>query len=198
MTSTNSLGQQLRNKLDMKYEIEKQQNCGKTALRLLKQIGLHPLILGGAPRDWLHDRPAKDLDIYIQIEPYQFMSVIEKIEEALYLEPYEIQDITSQSDYLRNKDNGVLHVLNILNLAVPMQIILCDREPMKMLELFHGSLSQAFADITILDGSLVVKGSKVFELGKRFNTHFIKKGDDLRYIQKVADKYPDYHIAFEV
>lgn len=195
--STNTLGQQLRDKLDMLDRINKQQTCAATALRLLNRAGFNAVILGGAPRDWLHDRLAKDLDIYIQYDQSkeQLFSVMNKIESALYLEPYELVDITSQCDYVRNIENGVTHVLNVLNLAMPIQIILCDREPMKMLEVFHGSLSQAYATHEV--SGLNVKGSKVFELGKRFKVHFIKKEDDPKYIQKVTEKYPDYMPVFE-
>ena len=194
----NSLGQQLRNKLDMLYEIERQQTCASTALRLLKQNGLDAVILGGAPRDWLHDRPAKDLDIYIELKTdFSFMATIELIEKALCLEPYELQDITTQSDYLRNKENGVKHVFNVLNLAMPAQIILCDRAPMEMLKVFHGSLSQAYAEYSKALG-FRVEGTKVFELCKRFGIHLVKKDDDQRYITKVADKYPTYKTIYEL
>lgn len=192
------INQQLKEKLDMLDDIQRQQTCANTALRLLNQRGLKAMILGGAPRDWLHNRPAKDLDIYIELKAGDsLMLTLDTIKTALYLADFEIDDITTTSTYLLNLDNGVRYVFNILNLAMPVQIILCDREPIKMLELFHGSLSQAYAQYE-KGQNLKVQGSKVFELGQRFATHFIKKRDDPNYITKVQTKYPNYTPVFEV
>lgn len=195
---TNSIGQQLQDKLDMAYtnSIEAQKNCAKVALKLLGKIGLNPMILGGAPRDWLHDRPAKDLDIYIQFDGC-LMATIDKIQSALFLNSNEIVDITTTSDYLKNKDNGVLFVFNILNLAMPVQIILCDRKPKEMLNIFMGSLSQAFATYNKDNDTLDASGTYTFKLGQKFKVHFLHKTDDPAYIAKVANKYPDYQLIVE-
>lgn len=178
-------------------EIAKQKTVANAALRLLNNAGFNDaMVLGGAPRDWLHNNAAKDLDIYIEYSG-SLMDMVERIKRALFLQPHELQDVTSTSDYLKNKDNGVLYVFNVVNLAVPVQIIICDRPPLKMLEVFHGSLSQTYAYHNVDSGNLDVRSSSTFVLGKRFLVHFVRKTDDPVYISKVTRKYPQYLLRYE-
>lgn len=184
--------------------IESQMNCANAVLRMLHMVDPSSCILGGAPRDWALGNPAKDLDVYIQGYPSESRdSVLSRVAQALELQANEIEDVTNDSYYMQSKDNGVLAVFNVKNCAMPIQIIMCDREPITMLDTFHGSLSKvSYTRVPSWhylnqDNYLDLFTSNEFNISKQFKIHLVKKSDDPKYIAKVQSKYPEYTVVYE-
>lgn len=50
----------------MKERIQKQKKLAFSVLEKLKELGFFAVVAGGAPRDWFFNRPAKDIDIFVQ------------------------------------------------------------------------------------------------------------------------------------
>ena len=122
---------------------------------------------------------------------------IKRLCKALSISADSVVDKTSTSYYVRAKDNGVVHVLDILGYRMPIQLIICDRVPFNMLYTFHGSLAQAFAFISSTKDKLTVNGTRMFELGREYKVHFTSSEHNPQYIAKVQAKYPEYHLAIK-
>ena len=187
-----------------KKTIESQMNCANAVLRMLHMVDPGSCILGGAPRDWALGNPAKDLDVYVQGYPYEpRSSILDRVSQSLELQSNEIEDVTNDSYYMHSKDNGVLGVLNIKNCAMPIQIVICDRDPIRMLDTFHGSLSKVsyvrspFWHYLTNNDDFNLNTSIEFDISKQFKVHLIKKSDDPRYISKVQQKYPKFTPVYE-
>ena len=185
--------------------IESQKSCANAVLSMLHMVDPDCCILGGAPRDWALGNPAKDLDVYLQGYPNESRdSIASRVSQALELQDGEIEDVTKDSYYMHTLDNGVLGVLNVKNCYMPIQIVICDRLPIDMLDKFHGSLSKVSYcrnynwnylknhDSFSLDTSLE------FDISKQFKVHLVKKSDDPKYIAKIQSKYPEYTVVYEV
>lgn len=184
--------------------IETQKICANAILRMLSMVDPNSCILGGAPRDWQLGSAAKDLDVYVQGYPDESsLSVASRVAQALELQPGELEDITSSSYYVQGLDNGVLSVFNVKNCAVPIQVVVCDRKPITMLDTFHGSLSKAFyvrgSTWSYLDNTddFDLGGTLEFEISKKFKVHLISKTDSAKYIAKVQAKYPNFTAVYE-
>lgn len=183
--------------LDMFEELQRQdliltsqKTCAYAALKRLKVVDSQAIVAGGAPRDWLFDRQAKDLDIYVQgIAGETNWQFEERI--ALALES-KVVDITSTNDYLTNLDNGVIGVFDVLDCYMPIQVIRCDRAPLSMLDTFHCSLSRVYAMPSGADNSLYLTGNWEFNLGKQYKMNMVKKNFDPKYIAKIRAKFPDF------
>lgn len=189
------------NQLDLFYELQRydsitnsQKVCAAVALCILQKINRETIIAGGAPRDWLFDRHAKDIDIYIQSDKGESNWEFEKvISNAL---ASRVVDITTTSDYLANLDNGVLGVFDIKDCYMPIQVIRGDRPPLTMLDTFHCSLSRAYARLAS-DNKLVVQGNWEFQLSREYKMNMIKKKFDPKYIAKIREKFPDFTEVYE-
>jgi len=194
-----SLKSEMKNKT-----IESQKSCAHAALNMLHMVDPDSCILGGAPRDWALGNPAKDLDVYLRGYPNESRDSIKaRVSQALELQIDELEDVTKDSYYMHSLDNGVLGVLNVKNCFMPIQIVICDRLPIDMLDTFHGSLSQAYyvrgyrwnylnnSDDYELDTSME------FDISKQFKVHLIKKNDDPKYIAKIQSKYPEFTPVYE-
>jgi hypothetical protein len=184
--------------------IEAQKACANAVLNMLHMVDPDSCILGGAPRDWALNNIAKDLDVYIRgyhNEPRE--SVMARVSQALELQSNEIEDVTKDSYYMHSLDNGVLGVFNVKNCFMPIQIILCDRLPIDMIDTFHGSLSKAYYirgyNWSYLDNptDYELDTNIEFDISKQFKVHLIKKTDDPQYIKKIQAKYPDFTPVYE-
>jgi hypothetical protein len=185
-------------------QIQSQQVTADAVLRMMFVIDPNSCILGGAPRDWALGNPAKDLDVYIQTavgEPSEI--TMKRIMLAMDLQEDEIEDITSSSYYVAGIDNGVQYVFNIKNCYMPIQVIVCDRKPIKMLDVFHGSLSKVsyvrLADWDPFDNyaKTGIETTMEFDISKKFQVHMVYAKDDMRYINKVTAKYPYFTTVYE-
>jgi hypothetical protein len=187
-------------KTEMKSKtIESQKTCAHAALNMLHIVDPYSCILGGAPRDWALGNPAKDLDIYIHGYPNESRdSIKDRISQALQLQADELEDVTNNSYYTHSLDNGVVGVLNVKNCFMPIQIVLCDRQPIEMLNTFHGSLSKAsytrgyYWDYLTNSEDYELDTSVEFDISKEFKVHLIRKNDDPKYIAKIKAKYPEF------
>ena len=192
-------------KIEMKSQIiESQKNCAIAALNMLHIVDPNSCILGGAPRDWALGNPAKDLDIYIHAYPNESRDSIEsRVSQALELQANELENVTNDSYYAHSLDNGVVAVFNVKNCFMPIQIVLCDRLPIDMLDTFHGSLSQAYYirgykwDYLYNSEDYELDTSMEFDISKQFKVHLIKKNDDPQYIKKIQAKYPEFTPVYE-
>lgn len=190
----------LNSNVNMKKKtIESQKQCANAVLSMLHMVDPRSCILGGAPRDWALGNPAKDLDVYIQGYPDESReSIALRVSQALDLEDGELEDVTSDSYYMHSKDNGVLGVFNIKNCYMPIQIVICDRKPIDMLNTFHGSLSKVSYRRSLIwnptkrDDAFILDTTIEFDISRQFKVHLIRASDDPRYIAKVQAKYPEF------
>jgi len=53
----------------LKEKIQKQRKLACQVVQSLKELGFFSVVAGGAPRDWFFNRPAKDIDIFVQENP---------------------------------------------------------------------------------------------------------------------------------
>lgn len=192
------------NKLKNTKIIDAQKNCANAVLSMLHMVDPRSCILGGAPRDWALGNPAKDLDVYVQGYPDEDLeSIVLRISQALELQENEIEDVTNTSYYVHSLDNGVLNVLNIKNCYMPIQVIICDRNPIDMLDKFHGSLSKVSYRRSMMwhplrrDDCFILETSMEFDISRQFNVHLVRASDDPRYIAKVQAKYPNFTAVYE-
>lgn len=184
--------------------ISLQKNCANAVLSMLHMVDPDCCILGGAPRDWALGNYAKDLDVYLQGYPNESReSISSRVAQALELQEGEIEDVTKDSYYMHSLDNGVLGVLNVKNCFMPIQIVICDRLPIDMLDKFHGSLSKVSYcrnynwDYLKNHDSFSLDTSLEFDISKQFKVHLVKKSDDPKYIAKIQRKYPEYTVIYE-
>lgn len=190
--------------IETAMQIRSQQVTADAVLRMMFVLDPNSCILGGAPRDWALGNTAKDLDVYIQTpedEPPEVTKL--RIILAMDLQENEVEDITSSSYYVANLDNGVRYVFNIKGCYMPIQVIVCDRKPIEMLDVFHGSLSKVsyvrLTDWNPFDnyGKTGIETTMDFDISKKFKIHMVYQKDDLRYISKVMSKYPEFTTVYE-
>jgi hypothetical protein len=171
--------------------IKQQQTIAGAALRLIRQeIDPEAMIMGGAPRDWTYGQLAKDIDIFTRALTNESAdSIKNRIADALFTDEKYIYDLTSGSPYLANKDNGVLFVFEVRTLLLPVQIIVCDREPVKMLDTFDLSICKVYASKGKDFNSVEIYTTEVFDLSKRYNICLASKTSEDR-IYRIREKFP--------
>lgn len=176
--------------------IKAQKTCAYSVLKMLKVIDNDVVIAGGAPRDWLFDRQAKDIDVYLRgINGESNFDFANRISQAL--DNSRVEDVTSTNEYVLNMNNGVLGVFNVHSCYLPVQVIRCDRAPLGMLATFHCSLSKAFALPSGIDNNLSISGNWEFDLSRKYHMNMIKKDFDPKYISKIQQKFPNFTQVFE-
>jgi hypothetical protein len=178
--------------------IKQQQVMAGAALRLIRQeIDPEAMIMGGAPRDWTYGQLAKDIDIFTRgLTNESADSIRNRIADALFTDEKYIHDLTWNSHYLATKDNGVLFVFEAQTFLFPVQIIVCDREPLKMLDTFDLSICKAYATQGQTINSVEIHTTEIFDLSKRYNVCFASKTSEDR-IYRIREKFPTMTIIHD-
>jgi len=155
----------------------------------------YSIVAGGYLRDWDHDRPIKDMDIFI---PQQGMLDDEKADLINAVGDHkDIQYVGGEDgDY----DDEDIAVYNMKGFALPVQIIF-DIEAntkMEVVSKFHNSLSKIFFNPVTND---VVKFNEYRIATKsKINVYRVSEEDRLtsnftsleKHRNRMIKKYPDY------
>lgn len=179
------------------------------AREILKKVRvLDPtaIVAGGAPRDFVMGRVAKDIDIFVYWRPDLCLSAFSEAMEAVGIELQSsvYSDIAASEHsemYATNPD--IRTVYNVKGGETPTQIILCDKPTFGMVEKFPLSICQVWTGVKDLEGmadsasraysSAVI--SEEFAFGQRhtaiFKTNSAYSGSE-NYIKKIRGYFPDY------
>ncbi len=177
--------------------IEEQQALAKDLLSrfgdFVNQTG-RVAVAGGAPRDWDHNKAAKDIDIFLNVghEKNSPRSITEDKEEGrkviaktLGLPLTDVVDADENDTYTGGE---ICWVFNILNLIWPVQIIGIKWRVADQVQAFPVSISKIMYDY---DGNFY--RDVWYKIGEVFNVIYHPNLNDGigEYVNRVLSKYPE-------
>lgn len=168
--------------------VKLQKDYAKFLLNKLSLLDPDVMVAGGAPRDWDDNKPAKDLDIYIQgIKGESTWSLAYRVNRILIELDIQMRRNEDPNYVDYTNKNGVAAVYNLSNVAVPTQLIICDMYQHEMINLFDCSLSMLWMS----DSGFIHKKPE-YTVSRKYKTYFLKTTADNEYKERIRSKFPDY------
>lgn len=170
-------------------QIKQQKKIADTILHKLEIIDPHCILAGGAPRDWLLGKPAKDLDFYFcsNNPAYTVNTQLSRVG----IEPTGGRDTTElETLYKTMKNLTRIIYCSIENSSIQIQLMQMKTKTFGVLDDFACNMSKAW-----------YKHSKVhveqdFLLGYKAKAIILNEGykEDDPYIKKIKSYFPDYRV----
>lgn len=169
-----------------KLIIEDQKDVADTLIRKLRAIDPYCILAGGAPRDWYFDKPASDLDIFVQVIGAGASRFVKQL-KALGLETKSVGE--KFENYKTNPNLVTVQEFN--GFPVSVQIIAVLEPTFKLLDTFPVSISKAWYTPERgcnyhEDFKLSVKTKTIFLTGSTLY------GLKQVYLDKILNKFKDY------
>lgn len=178
-------------------DIEEQKVVATEALRRIKDCIKHSYIVGGAIRNWLLDRPAKDIDFYVKPKAdFSYEDMCSLLSSAGLCDFYLVGAVGNPEKYPTRVIN---YVLEGVFEEMPIQVIVLKEmlSPERAVESFPIDISRVWA--TYYNDELLMGVSK--ECQHAFNSKHITvlhKPEcikDITYIRKIQGYFPDWEFV---
>jgi hypothetical protein len=172
--------------------VENQKIIAQQVMKLVEIIDPTCIVAGGAPRDWYMQKPAKDVDIFVN-SPYSYSNCSFLIEQlkALGIEAKPaIYNSLDASIYRKNPD--IAGVLDFEFMQVKFQVILCRKGTYSMLDSFPFGICQAWWKPSI---SEAIRTTKAFDRSLKHKALVRLQeayGNDDFFVKKIKEKFPDW------
>jgi len=169
-----------------KSKIQKQTDIADYTLRLLQEFDPNCLVAGGAPRDWVLKKVAKDIDIYL------FTNSVLEIINKLAINGFIFKGMKEGDTLPENYAKAAMlsSVLDFTYLGEDLQVMMITSPTMDVIDSFPLSISR----ITYTRKTGIVQ-SEDFNKGLLSKTIYcdnILYDDNHKYIQKILKKFPDW------
>ena len=191
--------------------IELQKKVGLMMLEHIRKVNDGSAVIGGgAPRDWFMDKPANDIDIYVELKGQDVETFIGKLKLSIEGKKGWLLDrrtgikldyIVGAGGYKRNKktsydltDNDYIdHVVDLCLFGQKFQVVIVNKNPVHVIQSeFPMGLSQAYMNNC---GGIV--RSKLFNKSLVDKTVYFKAREGMtdEYLYKILDRYPTWRVA---
>lgn len=186
---------------DNSYKIEYQKKLAEEVLSKLEIIDPTCIVAGGACRDWLMQKPATDIDIFISSK-YEFSNVEIALNQLkkLGFTNAEYAPYNSLDEQLYRKNPEIAGVINFWHLDLKFQVILCRKGTFNIVDTFPFGICQAWWKPST--GYSAIRTTKHFDRSLKHKALVRLQegyGNDDFFVKKIKEKFPDwkYYLSYD-
>lgn len=175
----------------MEMTIEKQKEVADKVLDALFTVQPHTIAAGGAPRDWLDDKLASDIDVFVDLRHISSTNKINELLDKAGLTEFitgEAKHAEGLPEHYR-KNPDIRCVYNLVIHGVDVQLIIVNCPCWKVVEQFPFPVCQCWYK----NGK--IESTKEYKLCKLMKALVITNpvyGHQDLYVKKIKEKFPDY------
>lgn len=170
--------------LYFRWKIKYQKKIALEVLNKLQAYDSNVILAGGAPRDWMFGKPAKDLDVYLK---YSDVDRLIETVEYLGLRPKKIAGNDLPKNYITDY---LQRVIDVRYKFCDVQIMVGNIPTSQVIDKFDLSISQI-----CMSKTGTIRASTNFDQGLKDKTIRVissRLGSNSPYCTKIKQKFPSW------